>query len=393
MKRVLIVVPSVTSAGGVEKLVDSLSRLLSGSYIISIASFDAVDSRPYFQYDVPFYALGSGRNLPLFFRLITYMGSARRLLRLKRSLEIDLTISVLWRADLVNVLSHTRDSMMSLAVINILDNETNRMLVRLRSLVGLIYRRFDRVLAIAPEIVSEYKKLFNVDPDKIDLFKTFLARPSVLSYYTDGKPRFVACARMVHEKNIEGLLHVFARYCVRHPLHQLVIIGDGPLLDDMKNLSLLLNLTFSVQPDSNAQVLFVGSTANPEMFMLNARAFLLTSRHEGVPTVMILAASLGLPILAADCHGGGARLLFNVPTDAPLSDLEGDAGISAGILLPIPEPAQSDTLDAWTQAMDLIHSDPVRRQKWVDRAVELGASRSPEEVRKDWILTIEAVLS
>jgi hypothetical protein len=119
----------------------------------------------------------------------------------------------------------------------------------------------------------------------------------------------------------------------------------------------------------------------------------MTSRHEGVPTVAILAATLGLPILAADCHGGGMRLLFNIPPDAPLHILPTDDGGSAGLLLPIPEPDQPATLDAWAQAMELIHSDPVRRQKYVDGALELGASRSPEEVRKDWTSIIESALS
>lgn len=393
MKRILLVAPSMTSAGGVEKLVDSLSRLFFGRYEISIASFDSPGLKPYFKSEVPFYALGDGKRLPLFFRFFTYLIAARRLSQLKRNLKINLTISVLWRADLINVLSRGQGSMISLAVINIMNNETNRMMVRFRSLVGHIYRQFNRILVISPEIGYEYKALYNIAPENIDSLKTFLARPNAPPYYTDGKSRFVACARMVHEKNIDGLLHAFAQYCAKRPGHQLVIIGDGPLLDDMKSLALVLKLTFSSQPDSDAQVLFVGATAKPEMFMINARAFLLTSRHEGVPTVVILAAALGLPILAADCHGGGMRLLFNVPPDAALSNLEGKGGVSSGALLPIPEPAQPDTLNAWVLAMDLINSDQVQRQRWVDGALELGASRSPEEVRKDWILTIESVLS
>lgn len=393
MKRILIVAPSMVSAGGVEKLVDSLSRLFSGSFEVCIASFDPPGSKSYFQNEVPFYPLGDGKRLPLFFRFATYIGAARRLSRLKRALRANLTISVLWRADLINVLSRVQDFTISLAVINILDNETNQLLVRFRSIVGYIYRRFDRILVIAPEIMSEYRQLYKIDAEKFDLFKTFLARPSEHPYYRDDKPRFVTCARMVREKNIEGLLHAFARYSARHPQHQLVIIGDGHLLEDMKSLALWLNLTYSTEPDSDAQVLFLGAVAKPEVFMVNARGFLLPSRHEGVPTVVILAATLGLPILAADCHGGGMRLLFNLSQVEPLARLLAEDGVAAGRLLPIPEPGQLDTLDAWEQAMEQAHSDTVRRQKWVDGALELGASRSPEAVRQHWISTIDAVLA
>lgn len=393
MIKILLVIPSIVSAGGVEKLVDSLSQLLKDDYDISIASFDPPGSSPYFQNNVPLYPLGDVSGHPLFFRPFSYLIAARRLGSLKRRLEIDLAISVLWRADLINMLSRLGKKTVSLAVINILNNQTNAMMVKLKQPVGYVYRRFDRILSIAPEIASELQELYRVDSSKIEVFKTFLACPQSKRVFSDGRHRFVFCARAVYEKNIDGLLHAYALFANRNSGRQLIIIGDGPLLDGMKALASELNLSQSVNYNSDAQVLFVGNSPTPESYMLGARAFLLTSRHEGVPTVAILAATLGLPILAADCLGGGMRVLFNLKPEASLSQIANEDGPAAGLLLPIPEPSKRDTLEAWVHAMEVADRDCDRREKWVAGAFKMAAEHSPEAVRKYWVSTVESVLA
>jgi len=393
MKKILLVIPSMTSAGGAEKLVDSLSRLLKNDYDISIASFDPLGSKSFFQNSVPFYRLGGDLKLPLPLRAFTYLRAARRLSELKHHLGIDIAISVLWRADLINMLSRTGKKTVSLAVINILNNQSNTLMVKLRGPVGHIYRHFDRILSITPEIAAELRTLYRLDPTRIGVFKTFLACPSTPAIFSDGRPRFVFCARAVHEKNMDGLLHVYALFAARNPGHQMVIIGDGPMLGVMKILATDLGLSVSTDFNSDAQVLFVGNSIAPEAYMKGARAFLLTSRHEGVPTVVILAAGLGLPILAADCRGGGMRVLFKLTPRLLRLKAKNEDSPAAGLLLPIPEPSQPDTLDIWVRAMEVADQDQDRREKWIAGALKMASDHSPEAAHREWISIIESVLT
>ncbi len=390
MRRVLLVIPSMALAGGAEKLVNSIAQLLEGDYQVSIASFDQAATKPFFTVEVPFYALGSGRPRQSWLRVLDYFSVASRLSALKKQLGCELTISVLWRADLINALSQGRDRMISLAVINLMENPTNATMVRLRWLVGFVYRRFDRVLAIAPGIADEYRVLYRLAPSQLGVFKTFMAYVQPSDEHAGESPRFVFCARAVHEKNLDGLLAVFAAYSARQRGQQLVVVGDGPLLPEMKALAGQLGLSTSTRADSDAQVLFVGNTTKPEQFMSGALAFLLTSRHEGVPTVAILAASLGIPLLAADCVGGGMRLLFGLPTNTPLGP---QCAPAAGLLLPIPEPSRPDSIEVWVTAMETVHLDPLQRKRWSAGALELAAGSSPNAVRKDWIATIQSILA
>lgn len=393
MRRILLVTPSLALAGGAEKLVNSVAELLRDTYQISVASFDSPDTEPFFVGKVPYYALGGGGRRVWWQRLSDYWIAASRLRELKKRLDCDLAISILWRADLMNAFSQRRDRIVSLTVINLVNNPSNITLVRMRWLVGLVYRRFDRVLAISPDIAAEYRSLYRLSAIRLGVFKTFLApvRPSAV--HPGKPPRFVFCARAVYEKNLDGLLEVFACYSSRRPGRQLVVIGDGPLLPEMKSLAGQLGLSTSTQPDASAQVLFVGNTAKPEDYMAGALAFLLTSRHEGVPTVAILAASLGLPLLAADCEGGGMRLLFDLPTDAPIPQAGDPDMPAAGLLLPIPEPTRLETINAWLSAMEAVDLDPQLRRRWSAGARELAAARSPEAVRQEWITTIDSVLA
>jgi hypothetical protein len=87
------------------------------------------------------------------------------------------------------------------------------------------------------------------------------------------------------------------------------------------------------------------------------------------------------------------RLLFNMTPEAPLSPPANETGPAAGLLLPIPEPGQPDTLETWVRAMEVADRDQDRRKKWVTGALNMAADHSPDAVRKDWVSIIDTVLA
>ena len=384
-RQILLVIPSMASAGGAEKLVDNLSKIFKQEYQTSIVSFDPPGTAPYFKCGVPFYPIGDSPGRAPRFRLLAYIRMAMNLAALKRKLGADITLSVLWRADLINALSHRSGKIGSLAVINLRGNRTHIKMVKLRQFVGLIYRRFNMVFSINPAISNEYRELFGLASENIRLFRNFTDRPQYQRFFSDHACRYVFCGRLVYEKNIDGLLRIWADYIHRNPGRQLVLIGDGPLHNELESFAIGLGLTASHNlQDVNAQVLFAGSTDTPEAYLDGARALLLTSRHEGVPTIVLVAASLGLPLIAADCHGGGVRHLFAVDRTTPLSDISLECAQSKGILLPIPDsPA---TTRVWVEAMERIDRDEALRAELSRRALQLSAEHSYEAVRQDWSL-------
>jgi len=390
MTKILILIPSLTGVGGAEKLVDSLSSLLGSSHQVFQASFDAEDARRHFESQTSFFPLGVAPRLPLCFRWITYAVLAFRLAKFKKKLGIDITISCLWRADLISAMSLGKDKKISLGLINIRNNQTNSLMIRFRSFVGIIYRRFDRVLAISRPLQDELRELYTIPDEKLGTFRNFLDTPSPTSVWgVDNIRRFVFCGRLVYEKNVDGLLAIWAAFASSKTNIQLVILGDGPLAQESRSLALKLNLSIGVSPtDKQASVLFLGSVSQPENYMVGARAFLLTSRHEGVPTVLLLAASLCLPVLAADCHSGGVRDLMGKSEQEAMKD---GVSVGAGRLLPIPESSFPETILVWKRALEIVDTDMALREQWTKGAAALSVLYSVESVRKAWMAEIEGL--
>ncbi|MDP2323742.1 MAG: glycosyltransferase, partial [Gammaproteobacteria bacterium] len=381
-KRVLIIIPSLAGVGGAESLVHSLSELLSTHFDVYQASFDPPGTQRRIASPVQFFPLGPAPRLPLFLRWITYGKLAWRLSQLKRRLQIDISISNLWGADLISLLSLGSDRKIALGLINIKGNPTNRLMERFRGPVGMIYRRFDRVLAISDPLADELRSLYGLSSDRVSTFRNFV-RPTqpVPAWSRDGVARFVFCGRLVPEKNLDALLAAWAAFAKGRAGVQLVVLGDGPLGESSRALAQSLALdTANVPTDNAASVLFLGNVVRPEDYMAGARAFVLPSRHEGVPTVLLLALALRLPLLAADARSGGVRDLLGIDITVPTP-----VDFGAGLLLPIPDASDDASMQAWTSALSMACDNEQQVQQWMAGAATLSLRNGIDTVRDMWL--------
>jgi glycosyltransferase involved in cell wall biosynthesis len=97
---------------------------------------------------------------------------------------------------------------------------------------------------------------------------------------------------------------------------------------------------------------------NPYAYMSHASAFVLSSRHEGLPTVLIEAMACGCPVVATDCPSGPKEIL--------------ESG-KYGSLVAI---GNSVTLaDAMVQALEA----PVSRDVLVERGMYFSTERAVSE--------------
>lgn len=82
-----------------------------------------------------------------------------------------------------------------------------------------------------------------------------------------------------------------------------------------------------------------GYVENPYAYMRNASVFLLSSRFEGLPTVLIEALACGCPVVATDCPSGPREILADgrYGTLAPVGDINGLVdGVIQTLADPIP---------------------------------------------------------
>jgi len=116
--------------------------------------------------------------------------------------------------------------------------------------------------------------------------------------FAQGGRHLVAAGRLVHPKGFDLLLEAFARVVKARDDVWLHLLGDGPERAALEARAAELGL--------GPQVAFEGFLDNPYPWLRHADLFVLPSRYEGFPNVVLEALALGTPVVAFDCPGGSA---------------------------------------------------------------------------------------
>ena len=111
-----------------------------------------------------------------------------------------------------------------------------------------------------------------------------------------GAAVFLAVGRLAPQKDFPTLIRAFAQVRARHEA-RLLILGGGPERAHLQSLVGELGL--------DADVGLPGWVTNPYPYMVRSAAFVLSSRWEGLPSVLIEALYCGVPVIATDCPSGG----------------------------------------------------------------------------------------
>ena len=114
------------------------------------------------------------------------------------------------------------------------------------------------------------------------------------------KPLIVGMGRLTAQKDFGTLIRAFARIANLCSC-RLVILGEGEERSALEDLVSQLKL--------EGQVLLPGFVENPYAWLGRARLFVLSSRWEALPTVLIEALACGVPVVATDCPSGPAEIL------------------------------------------------------------------------------------
>jgi glycosyltransferase involved in cell wall biosynthesis len=111
---------------------------------------------------------------------------------------------------------------------------------------------------------------------------------------------FITIGRLVKRKAVDTILHAMSG--IKNTKIKLLVVGDGPEMEYLRDLTSTLNL--------NDRVQFPGYVADDEKYsyLYNADAFILTSLHEGFGIVFMEAMFTGLPIVCTN-HGGQVDFL------------------------------------------------------------------------------------
>ena len=109
-----------------------------------------------------------------------------------------------------------------------------------------------------------------------------------------GKYNVIGAGKLKYQKGFD--LAIRAMCLLKDQNIHLTILGQGSEMDRLKQLT----QDFGV----SGKVSFRGFKKNPFPYFLKADLFMLSSRFEGFPNVVLEAMACGTPVLAFDCPGG-----------------------------------------------------------------------------------------
>lgn len=154
----------------------------------------------------------------------------------------------------------------------------------------------------------------HVDLDEIDR-QAAVPCPDALA--DSSAKHLLAVGRLVEAKGFDLLLESIAKLPERcREILHVHILGNGPERSQLQTLAETLSLE---------RVHFHGHIDNPYTWMRNADFFVLSSRYEGLPNVLIEAMACQLPIVSFDCQCGPRELL----KDGELGQLVADRDLPA----------------------------------------------------------------
>jgi glycosyltransferase involved in cell wall biosynthesis len=188
-------------------------------------------------------------------------------------------------------------------------------LVRARgAMVGAIarfaYRLADEVVAVSAGVADDVARTLHLPRERIRvIYNAALTEDPAgqgraplgpVPIALKGRRFLVAAGRLMPSKDFANLLEAMARLR-RHRDVALLILGDGPERAALEALVQKLGL--------GADIWLAGFQANPYRFFSRAAVFVLPSRREGLPTVLIEAMACGCPIVSTDSPHGPREIL------------------------------------------------------------------------------------
>jgi glycosyltransferase involved in cell wall biosynthesis len=120
------------------------------------------------------------------------------------------------------------------------------------------------------------------------------------STVTWTEPTIINVGRLIEQKDQQTLIRAFAKVRSRRTC-RLVILGEGEKRAMLAALAQKLGV--------GSDISMPGFVANPYSWMRKSAVFVLSSKFEGLPTVLIEAMQCGIPVVSADCPSGPAEIL------------------------------------------------------------------------------------
>ena len=351
---------SSLNAGGAERVLSNMANFWARKgWAVSIVTLDDVSNDPFYPLDprikcIRLNQLSNSSNM-----IIGCVKNWQRVSQLRRTIRKNNPNVIISFIDTMNVLILLASLRLGIKVV-----VSERIDPKLHS-IGYIWKLLRLVTyhMMADHIIVQTQRAKGYFP--ATLHSRVLVVPNAVtvdhevrttSLVVDAqKPCVISIGRLVEQKGFDVLISAFAKLKSKFPSWTLNIYGEGPLRSNLESLCRELEISSWVR--------FHGRIHNPYTVLYQANIFVLSSRFEGFPNVLLEAMACGLPVISTDCPSGPREIIQNGKN---------------GILVP------SENDEALANAMEWLMVNEVERQRLGICAKDVAQCFSADEIMKKW---------
>lgn len=187
--------------------------------------------------------------------------------------------------------------------VNIIKDEYNDKSQQMSQKFGAKYA--DHVITLTQRDKEEFEKRFPKHRGRIQVIYNWID-DNVLkkdaSYNVDSK-RIITVARFTHVKGLDDLVEISKKVFEKHPDWHWDIYGTG----DADYVKKIENLVDEYEVGENLHLM--GQVSDLYDRYQNYSFFVLTSKWEGLPMVLLEAKGCKLPLISYDCPTGPAEII------------------------------------------------------------------------------------
>jgi len=295
--KVLIVISSVNSSGGTERVGCMLANSLSEvGYEVILASISYGDK--------PFFPINKEIKLVSLMnfsdhRLLRIPNTIYKLRRLLKEEELDALIVVETLCS-----QFTIPATIGLPVKHICWEHLNfnhDLGVRSRRVARQLAARYCDSVVTLTERDRQYWLDGTHHKSQILAIENACPFPPQDYIKRENTKTVLAVGRLIQVKGFDMLLEAWVQVSDFMPDWKLVIVGEGKERNKLTK--------FIEENELTEKVNLVGKTSDVSKYYKEAEIFCLSSRFEGFPMVLLEALAFGLPIVSFDCDTGPAEIL------------------------------------------------------------------------------------
>lgn len=296
MKNICFFSGDITRSGGTEKVACQIMNGLTEKFNISVISLTEGNQ------DM-FYPLSQNIKRTVLFEqnpngIKQYMNIVYKIRKYLQKNNIDILVDIDTILDMFSVTAvrFAKTKLVSWEHFNFYESMGNRLRVPIRK---YITRFSDCVVTLTKEDQETFQNYFGKKHCIAQIYNP-IELEQVKHEYDEMSNTIVSVGRLAKQKGFDYLIDVAELVFRRHPDWKWLILGEG---DEREFLET------KIAEKKLSQIKLVGRVNDVGAYLREAAMFVLTSRYEGFPLVLIEAKANLLPIVSFKCKTGPSEMI------------------------------------------------------------------------------------